>query len=354
MPKGRRKRQLYSNMSGLPQGQQLVFQNYLNPTADQSYKMPQKKATNGKKSKRKALPRKRGRKPKGGKIIAHLVDPPPAAEEKFPNSMLHLKCSRADLPLAAGGLTSYTPPGRLSRVTPYCRGTAASNVVVGALDNKGAVFEEGVTVGYGGESVDAKQDKRDMKEIWHKLRQLKRALHGNDISDKRSACFHCAHQFDNPPVHIPKEERHGIVEVYGCFCSPECAVAYLRKEMIDSSTRWERYALLNSIYSKIYNYEKNIKPAPDPHYTLDNYYGNLSISDYRHLFRNDRLLLIVNKPLTKVLPELYEDNNDTPAVYANLLDKRAVGAKPRYRLQRKLKRVSKKSILTTKFNFAAA
>jgi len=316
--------------------------------------MPKKKATTGKNGKKKAPPRKRGRKPKGGKIIAHLVDPPPLAEEKFPNIILHLKCSRADLPLAAGGLTSIPLPNRLSRVAPYCQGAGGSNVVIGALGNKELAYKGGGPVVYQEGRTDETQTKRDVKEIWHKLRQLKRALHGNDISDKRSACFHCAHQFDNPPVHIPKEERHGIVEVYGCFCSPECAVAYLRKEMIDSSTRWERYALLNSIYSKIYNYEKNIKPAPDPHYTLDNYYGNLSISDYRHLFRNDRLLLIVNKPLTKVLPELYEDNNDTPAVYANLLDKRAVGAKPRYRLQRKLKRVSKKSILTTKFNFAAA
>ena len=53
-----------------------------------------------------------------------------------------------------------------------------------------------------------------------------------------------------------------IYEVYGCFCSPECACAYLNKEHIDSSTFWERYALLNNIYGKIYEHDENIKPAP--------------------------------------------------------------------------------------------
>jgi hypothetical protein len=81
-------------------------------------------------------------------------------------------------------------------------------------------------------------------------------------------------------------------------------------ENIDSSTKFERYHLLNHIYSKIYNYTKNIKPAPNPYYVLNKYYGNLTIQEYRSLLRNDRLFLIVDKPLTKILPELHEDNDD--------------------------------------------
>ena len=34
------------------------------------------------------------------------------------------------------------------------------------------------------------------------------------------------------------------LEVYGCFCSPECALSYLKNEQIDDSTKWERYALI--------------------------------------------------------------------------------------------------------------
>ena len=67
--------------------------------------------------------------------------------------------------------------------------------------------------------------------------------------------------------------------------------------------RFERYALLNHIYCKIYDYSRNIKPAPDPYYTLDRYCGNLSIQEYRRLLKSERVLLVVDKPLTRSLPE---------------------------------------------------
>jgi hypothetical protein len=84
----------------------------------------------------------------------------------------------------------------------------------------------------------------------------------------------------------------------------------LFKETIDTSTRFERYHLLNHIYCKIYNYTKNIKPAPDPYYTLNKYYGNLTIQEYRLLLKNERILIVVDKPLSRILPELHEDNDD--------------------------------------------
>ena len=158
------------------------------------------------------------------------------------------------------------------------------------------------------------EQKIEKKDVWEKIRQLKIKLHNNDVSDKRSNCFWCTYPFDNPPIYIPKQERNGNIEVYGCFCSPECAVAYLKKEPLDTSTLWERYALLNNVYSDIYNYENNIKPAPDPHYILDKYYGTLTIQEYRKLLNNQQLLLVVEKPLTKILPELYEENNDSPTI----------------------------------------
>ena len=79
---------------------------------------------------------------------------------------------------------------------------------------------------------------------------------------------------------------------------------------LDTSTRFERYYLLNFIYGKIYNYEKNIKPAPNPFYLLDKYYGTLSIQEYRKLLKSERLLLIVDKPLVRSMPELHNDTDD--------------------------------------------
>jgi hypothetical protein len=148
------------------------------------------------------------------------------------------------------------------------------------------------------------------KELWKKLKDLEYNLHTNNISDKKSACFWCTYDFDNPPIFIPKFYLRDSYHVYGCFCTPECATAYLMEENIDSSVKFERYHLLNHIYSKIYEYKKNIKPAPNPHYMLERYYGALSIQEYRALMRSERLFLIVDKPLTRVMPELHEDNDD--------------------------------------------
>ena len=37
-------------------------------------------------------------------------------------------------------------------------------------------------------------------------------------------------------IYIPKYFMNETYHVYGCFCSPECAVAHLMEENIDSST----------------------------------------------------------------------------------------------------------------------
>ena len=43
---------------------------------------------------------------------------------------------------------------------------------------------------------------------------------------------------------------------------------------------------------------------------LEKFYGNLTIQEYRALLRNERLFLVVDKPLTRIMPELHEDNDD--------------------------------------------
>ena len=162
------------------------------------------------------------------------------------------------------------------------------------------------------DSVDS--EKSSMKDIWKKISQLKISYNKNDtfqiISSHRSACFWCTCDFDTPAIYIPKSIIKDTCNVYGCFCHPECAVAFLMNENVDTSTKFERYHLLNSMYGPIYNYDKSIKPAPNPYYLLNKFYGNLSIIEYRKLFKSEQLIYMVNKPLTHILPELYEDNND--------------------------------------------
>ena len=250
----------------------------------------------------KPATKKRGRKPKGGKIIQQVVTNIPQKEDK-PNIILHLKCSMKDLQNTVqhnAFVESYNCSGK-------------NDLTYEVISNENEKTTTNISNLESDYDVDVEDDlvcKDVNKEIWKKLKQLEHNLHINNVNNKRSACFWDTCEFDNPPIYIPKHFINGTYHVYGCFCSPECGAAYLMNESIDSSTKFERYHLFNHIYAKIYDYKKNIKPAPNPYYMLEKYYGNLSIQEYRSLLRNERLFLIVDKPLTRILPELHEDNDD--------------------------------------------
>ena len=61
--------------------------------------------------------------------------------------------------------------------------------------------------------------------------------------------------------------------------------------------------------------------------------------------------MIVDKPMTKILPELYEENNETPSVYSNLLSKSNNNNNIDYRLKRNKVSHSKNEIMSSNFNF---
>ena len=302
----------------------------------------------------KQISKKRGRKPKGGKI----VQPPSICDsikQNKPNIILHLKCFMKDLQSnnvvsANNQIESYNFPinkndlnfdilssssssssnfsvnlNNLNATNNYSNNDIFSeksansdnespSTAAASATNKSSSGGGAVECCENGSSSSSNTNgiisKREQKDVWKKMRVLEHQLHTNNISDKKSCCFWDSCEFDNPPVHIPKYFINDSYQVYGCFCSPECAVAHLMEENIDNSIKFERYHLLNHIYGKNCNYTRNIKPAPPPHYLLDRFYGNLNIQEYRSLLRKDRLFLIVDKPLTKILPELHEDNDD--------------------------------------------
>jgi len=297
--------------------------------------------------------KKRGRKPKGGKIIQQVV-PLNNNKETKPNVILHLKCSLKDLQTNSSINTNiesfnFSAKNDLNYeiissnqnnnyTNNYSNSTISKNITNDDDDTDNDIYDD---------NYYSKNKDNDIREVWKKLKVLEHNLHINNISNKKSACFWCTCEFDNPPVYIPKHFIKDSYHVYGCFCSPECAVAHLMEENIDSSAKFERYHLINNIYSKIYDYKKNIKPAPNPFYLLDKYYGNLTIQEYRSLLRNERLFLVVDKPLTRILPELHEDNDDfiinNKIIPANtLLIKKKLQKKPQ----------TKNNILSEKFGLA--
>lgn len=303
-------------------------------------------------STQKPFAKKRGRKPKGGKIIQHIM-PLNDNKEPKPNVILHLKCFFKDLQtntLMNHNIESFNSNNNLSYELINNNVNINKNYDYTILKNKNSVLTDTENNEEYNDYKNNKQIKdNDLKELWKKLKELEHNLHINNISDKKSACFWCTCDFDNPPVYIPKHYIKETYSVYGCFCSPECATAYLMEENIDSSSKFERYYLINHIYGKIYNFKKNIKPAPNPYYLLDKYYGNLSIQEYRSLFKNERLFLVVDKPLTRILPELHEDNDDFIINNKIIPSNTSSSA---YQIKKKMQKSQlKTNMLTEKFGF---
>lgn len=212
--------------------------------------------------------KKRGRKPKGGKIIPNTVKTENDEEHSLENIVVHLKCTRNDVErnaMPTSTTTEYT-----------------------------VINEE-----------------PDTNAIWpsthNKIFELHFNYKNNTNYDKNSCCFWDTCPFEGDPIHIIKSiDANGNVEGYGHFCSPGCALAYLMKEDIDASVKYERCALLHNHYRS----ENAFKPAPSPQYILDKFYGNFTIEEYRELANKPKFIMVINKPVRRVFPEIHEDSSD--------------------------------------------
>lgn len=302
--------------------------------------------------------KKRGRKPKGGKLISK--DNAETSSVPVPtNVILHLKCSLKEIESdnnVIGDPMNYNatvPP--VIKAYDHTTENQFFELNTNADLHETNAYKENVNI-VENKIADAKevvqQEDVNIKDINQKLKQLKINLYKNQMDEKKSACFWCTYEFDNQTCYIPRYENNGDICGYGSFCRPECAVAYLMKENIDDSTKFERYHLLNSVYSKIYEYKNNIKPAPNPHYLLDKFYGNLNIQEYRKLLNSERMLMIIDSPLTRILPELHEDTDDfTAGVYGGNKGS-ATQAGGVYKVKRqseKTQSVSKAAIMKERF-----
>ena len=305
--------------------------------------------------------KKRGRKPKAGFILnsgSGLYD-----TSEVPNIILHLKCHLSDLKTNES-ISNYGYTPAISEVESYTltsnylqssdvyqphnidcdddddedndhdhdgdngdgnarenkdnndseNNKSAAGAAITALANANQSHTNPVSVKRLEATDSAIQviNQRNQKEIMKKINRLKYSFHnGEAIQTKinhKSACFWDTCEFDGPIYYIPIMIVNGVFQVSGCYCSPECAVAALLKEPLDTSSKFERLHLLHLLYGTSSN--KGFKPAPNPNYLLDKYYGNLTIQEYRTLLKGPQMIHIVNKPLTHILPELYEDNND--------------------------------------------
>lgn len=151
----------------------------------------------------------------------------------------------------------------------------------------------------------------DRDALLQKLKRLKLSLYKNTQTDKPSACFWCTYPFNTPVCVIPKYElEHNAIQVYGAFCTPECAAAFLMREEIDDSVKFERYQLLNQMYRYNTKTTTGIALAPSPYYVVEKFYGTLTPEEYRALSRMQKTLVVLDRPMTRQLPELHEERDD--------------------------------------------
>ena len=132
-------------------------------------------------------------------------------------------------------------------------------------------------------------------------------------SNTSICCYWCCHKFDNAPYGIPVSYNNGNFEVFGCFCSLECAAAHNFKSNESLDEVWERYNLINLLCRRL-NIGRIVKPAPDK-MTLKMFGGFMEIDNFRNYSKTNKVININFPPMTSLTQQIeeineYELNND--------------------------------------------
>jgi hypothetical protein len=215
-------------------------------------------------------------------LIAHL--PVCSAEVTFESS---------NLIKSVNSPSAYDSTTELSYLEGIPEGTCVSNNIIPAVTKPLVQYNEPkckLPSNYSEKLMVLFQDNNRYKRLPEKT---------------ETACFWCCHSFNTPPVAIPSHILDEVWYMYGNFCSPECATAYLFKERIDCHVQWERFALLNSIYSEDAEVQAGsscgIRPAP-PREVLRMFGGSMDISEFRALVHEKRLRVdVLTPPMVSII-----------------------------------------------------
>ena len=123
------------------------------------------------------------------------------------------------------------------------------------------------------------------------------------------ACWWCTYNFDCMPFFIPDsyDANTNAYNVFGCFCSVNCALAYNVK--MNDYKIWDRHNLIVMLYKTIFGKEEKVElsPAP-PKECLERYGGYMTIEKFRensiNLTKEYRLLI---PPMSSIMSYIEED-----------------------------------------------
>tara|TARA_Y100000590_G_scaffold169390_1_gene193986 strand:+ start:335 stop:1603 length:1269 start_codon:yes stop_codon:yes gene_type:complete len=145
-----------------------------------------------------------------------------------------------------------------------------------------------------------KQNKKNYKspenKTYNTLTQFKDGNKNMKWPTKTSVyCFWDCHPFSNIPIAIPTKIENGVYHLYGCFCSLECAAAYIFETY---ENPWEKYSLLHLLYNKT----TNIKIAPSKQ-VLNIFGGAININNFRNMnaIKNINYKIIM-PPFLSIIP----------------------------------------------------
>ena len=123
------------------------------------------------------------------------------------------------------------------------------------------------------------------------------------------SCHWCCHDFKCTPWGIPYKYEDNLFHLFGIFCSPNCCASYIFNENIDDTNKWERFALLNLLYHKVYNKFEEITLAPSK-LSLKKFGGSLDIDTFRDKFKTKNAFILKFPPLVSIIPVLDEINKN--------------------------------------------
>lgn len=132
------------------------------------------------------------------------------------------------------------------------------------------------------------------------------------------ACWWCTHNFDTLPCFIPEKILNDKYHVFGCFCSYNCAAAYIFQ--MENSYMWDRYSLLKKLYNAIQGDIGEIISAPS-RLAFTKFGGTLTYEEFR---KNCKTCMkeyrFIMPPMTSIVPLIEEGYTDATKVNVSLAD----------------------------------
>jgi len=125
-------------------------------------------------------------------------------------------------------------------------------------------------------------------------------------SNTSTACYWCCHKFNNAPFGIPINSSEKSFDVFGCFCSLECAAAYNFKMHDNIDEMWERNNLINLLHRKL-GLGRLVRPAPD-RLSLKMFGGYMDIDEFRSFFKSNKVINVNFPPMVSMTQQIEEVN----------------------------------------------